>query len=318
MSADACRGAECPDNPNRDRLSLIRFSWETIVKKLLGLIGSPRKRGNSELLVKEIHKRMGDEWELTLVRLPELDIRPCKGCYQCLFGEMNCVQKDDLPSALEALAAADAYVLAAPTYLLGANASVKLFLDRGLSFARHVDSLWRKPAVGAVIAGLEGMEGYAKLMVDSFLKLTFADHRGSDVIYAALPGEVFLDGDGRAVAARLAEALQAKESPPPAATSEPRCAHCGGDTFRFLEDGRVRCMLCSGGGMYEASEGGLSFDIRPSDHALFLTYEDAKNHFAFLRGMKDKFMARRNELKAVMQEYSDDATWIRPKGREES
>ena len=57
----------------------------------------------------------------------------------------------------------DALVVAAPTYLLGANASLKRFLDRGLSFYAHLDRLWGKPAVGVAIAGIEGMEGYTKL-----------------------------------------------------------------------------------------------------------------------------------------------------------
>ena len=47
-------------------------------KKVLGLIASYRKLGNSEIVTKAISRQMGDDWELSLIRLPELDIAPCR------------------------------------------------------------------------------------------------------------------------------------------------------------------------------------------------------------------------------------------------
>ena len=134
-----------------------------MAKTLLGIVASPRKFGNSELFIKELYLQLSGSWELQLIRLPEMDIRPCKACYQCLFGEEKCPQQDDFALVLETLAQADALVVAAPTYLLGANASLKRFLDRGLSFYAQLDRLWGKPAVGVAIAGIEGMEGCTKL-----------------------------------------------------------------------------------------------------------------------------------------------------------
>ena len=281
-----------------------------MVKTLLGIVASPRKSGNSELFVKELYGQLGTGWQLQLIRLPELDIRPCRACYQCLFGDMQCPQEDDFALVLDTLAAADAYVVAAPTYLLAANASLKRFLDRGLSFYGQLDKLWAKPAVGVAIAGIDGLEGAAKLGVDSFIKLTMGDHRGSEVVYGALPGEIFLDTAGRAAAQRLAgqllrgSVLQQEGAP--------TCSLCGGDTFRFLPDGRVRCMLCSSPGHYQWRENRLHMVMDCGDHPLFLSYEDARRHADWLRGMKDHFMARRKELKAVSRDYAGVGTWIRP------
>jgi multimeric flavodoxin WrbA len=288
-----------------------------MVKTLLGLIGSPRKLGNSELLVKEVHRQLPEGWELKLLRLPQLDIRPCKGCYQCLFGKMTCIQKDDFQLALDALVQADAYVVAAPTYVFGANASLKQFLDRGLSFYRHLDALWGKPAVGAVIAGFPGLEGYAKLTVDSFIKFTLAEHRGSEVVYAALPGEIFLQDTGKEVAGRLARALISGKSEPAEESSAPQCQLCGGDTFRFVGDGRAKCMLCSHDGGYQWEDDRLDIDIRRGEHPIFLTREDVEKHLAFLQGMKAKFVAQRKQLKEVVSQYADEGMWVRPAGPEE-
>ena len=168
-----------------------------MTKTLLGIVASPRKFGNSELFIKELYLQLEGQWELQLIRLPDMDIRPCKACYQCLFDQEKCPQQDDFNLVLETLRQADAYVVAAPTYLLGANASLKRFLDRGLSFYAHIDRLWGKPAVGVAIAGIEGMEGCTKLNVESFIRLTMGDLRGSDVVYGALPGEIFLRPGGK-------------------------------------------------------------------------------------------------------------------------
>ncbi|MDH3774803.1 MAG: flavodoxin family protein, partial [Deltaproteobacteria bacterium] len=97
--------------------------------EILGLVGSPRKLGNSELMVKEISRRIPDPHRLKLVRLPEMDIRPCRACYTCLFDDHTCPQADDFPTILEALLQADGLILAVPVYLLAANASLKQFLD---------------------------------------------------------------------------------------------------------------------------------------------------------------------------------------------
>lgn len=248
-------------------------------------------------------------WKLNLIRLTELDIRPCQACYRCLFEEMKCHQKDDFHMAMDALIQSDAYVVAAPTYFLGANASLKRFLDRGLNFFAHIDELWGKPAVGVAIAGTKGMEGYAKLAVESFIKLTLGHLRGSAVIYGRLPGEILLENEGKETVKRLAEALvSGKENN----LKSPSCPLCGGDTFRFLPDAQVQCMLCSNSGYYEWKENHLQLYIRLGEHPIFLSYEAAKRHANLLREMKENFLARRKELKAITQQYSQVGTWIQP------
>ena len=280
------------------------------MKNLLGIIASPRKLGNSEIFIKELYRQLPGVWDLKLIRLPELNIRPCQACYRCLFEEMRCVQNDDLNLVLEALAQSDAYVVAAPTYFLGANATLKLLLDRGLSFYAHFDRLWGKPAVGVAIAGNRGMEGYTKLIIESFIKLTLGDLRGSAVIYGALPGEILVGNEGKETARRLAEALVHGRG---SEGDAPTCPLCGGDTFRFLPHGQVRCMLCSNSGDYQWQESGLRCYITPGEHHLFLGYENAKKHPNSLRAMKEDFLARRKELRAIVQQYEQMGTWIQAK-----
>jgi len=280
-------------------------------RTLLGISASPRKLGNCELFIKEIFKQLGEGWELRLARLGQLDIKPCRACYQCLFDEMRCPQQDDFLSVVNALAEADAYVVAAPVYFLSANGSLKRFLDRGLQLYAFVDRLWGKPAAGVAIAGIEGMEGSTKCDVESFIKVTLGDLRWSAVVYGAFPGEVLLSSANREIAGELALAIldPARRVSPVG----PVCPLCGGDTFRFMPDGRARCMLCSGSGPWEWKNESLRFDIESGEHPLFLSKDDVNRHAQWLRGMKEKFLERREELKAVVKEYLGVGTFIERK-----
>jgi hypothetical protein len=52
--------------------------------------------------------------------------------------------------------------------------------------------------------------------------------------------------------------------------------------------------------------------INMPEHPLFFSYEDAKNHLLYLQGLKEKFLAKRKEIKEVVKDYRDDGTWIGP------
>jgi hypothetical protein len=71
-------------------------------------------------------------------------------------------------------------------------------------------------------------------------------------------------------------------------------------------------MLCSSGGEFRCSPEGLEISPKPGDHPLFLSYEAARSHLEWLRGMKDAFLARRKELRAVTQQYTQVGQWVRP------
>lgn len=279
------------------------------MKKILGIIASPRKLGNSEIIIKEIASLCGREHELSLLRLNDFDIKPCLGCYQCLFRAEGCVLKDDFPLVVDAMARADAWIVAAPTYVLGANASLKRLVDRGLGFYKRGRELWKKPAVGVSIAGMEGKEGYCKLNVDSFLRLFMSDVKASVIMYGALPGEILIPPENR----KTAEALGISLFGDPLPVSGPRCPLCGGDTFRFMENNKVRCMVCSNAGHFTTDMNGCAvFDIESSGHDLFLTEEDAITHKAWLSDMKERFLAHKDEMKAITQKFKRTGVWIRP------
>jgi multimeric flavodoxin WrbA len=282
------------------------------MKKILGIIGSPRKLGNCEIMVKEISNQLSIPHVLNLLRLQDFKILPCRGCYQCLFVKERCVLDDDLNIVLKAMLEADALIVSAPTYFLSINASLKTLLDRGLSFYAHIEKLWDKPAVGVAVAGIEGKEGYSRLAIQNFIKLIFADDKDSRVVYGALPGEVFLNEENKRAAAELASAL----FKPTAEKKSPCCPQCGGDTFRFMDDTHVRCMLCSNSGTVNLSSKTPTFEIDESRHEFFHSKEAAIKHREWLLGMKSRFIQNKKALKEITLPYLKQGTWIKPPEKE--
>lgn len=278
------------------------------MKKLLGIIGSPRKLGNSEILVKAISREIGTGHDLNLLRLSDFNIKPCIGCYQCLF-KGKCVLNDDLGTVIDALADCDAFILAVPTYFLGANARLKDLLDRGLSLYARAAELWHKPSVAVGIAGIAGKEGCTRLDIHRFQKIMLSKVKATRILYGALPGEVFLSEENQRAVKELAAALTGHAEPP----TPVACPLCGGDTFRFIDAARVRCMLCSNPGRMVMEDGAPRFEIDKTGHDLFFADEIALAHQSWLMDMKERFLKNKTRLKEISGEYRKDGNWIKPK-----
>ena len=278
------------------------------MKKILGISCSPRKPGNCEIMLKAVARNVPEAHELRLLRLADFDLRPCKGCYRCLMKEKKCFLKDDIYTIIDAIAWADALVVAVPTYFLGANALLKVLVDRGLSFYAHADKMWGKPFIGIGIAGIEGKEGATLLGIERLQKILLADVKKTQVVYGALPGEVFMEKPNRETARELGRALFQ-----PAPDREgPGCPLCGSRTFRFLGGNRVRCMLCSNAGTIDLVSGAPVFAIAKSGHDLFLDADDARSHEKWLVAMKTRFLANRQALKEITKAYRREGTWLKP------
>ena len=101
-------------------------------KKVLMISGSPRKGGNSEILLGQFEKGARESGnEVEKVNLREKKIAPCMACYGCR-GTKTCVQKDDMGELLEKMVEADVLVLATPVYFYSMDGQLKTMIDRTL------------------------------------------------------------------------------------------------------------------------------------------------------------------------------------------
>ncbi|GAG24981.1 unnamed protein product [marine sediment metagenome] len=68
--------------------------------KILGIVGSNRKKGNSYLLLKEMFRNLL-EIEVKIIQVAELKIKPCKLCFKvCAKNPNQCMIKDDFEMLL--------------------------------------------------------------------------------------------------------------------------------------------------------------------------------------------------------------------------
>lgn len=102
--------------------------------KILGIVGSPRKKGNTHILVSRILDGAQEENALTeILFLNDLYIRECDGCYVCWKGK-QCSKKDDMNKVYPKIIKSDVIIFGTPVYWYGPTGLMKCFIDRFVYF----------------------------------------------------------------------------------------------------------------------------------------------------------------------------------------
>ena len=105
--------------------------------KVLGIIGSPRRLGNTELIVDEILRgAQSSGFKTEKIILSKLTINPCIACDNCQR-KGKCFQDDDMPKLLKKMDESQIRILGTPIYWWGPTAQMKAFIDRWYG-GRHV------------------------------------------------------------------------------------------------------------------------------------------------------------------------------------
>jgi multimeric flavodoxin WrbA len=127
--------------------------------KAIAINGSPRKGGNTEILLKQALAPLAAAgWETEFVQLGGQPIRGCQACYEC-FKKKNskCSQRGDVfNGCFEKMVAADAILLGSPTYFTDVSAEMKALLDRAGLVALANGGLFRGKIGAAVVAVRRG------------------------------------------------------------------------------------------------------------------------------------------------------------------
>jgi len=98
--------------------------------RVLGIAGSPRRGGNTDLLLAEVMRGVaGKGAEVKTIVLNGLTISPCQHCDACLEAG-RCRLDDDMQMVYRELEAADRIVLASPIQFMGLTAQMKAMIDR--------------------------------------------------------------------------------------------------------------------------------------------------------------------------------------------
>jgi len=283
---------------------------------VLGLVGSARRWGNSELLVRQAllgAREVGAAVEA--IRLSDLRLMSCSGCMRCAIGSQPCPLDDDVSWLIEAVQAADGLVLAAPTYFLAPAAVIKLVLDRLLMVMGRLSAPLpaARPALTIATAGLESWQGVALPFLNALAGAFGYRPVDSLLALAPGPGEVLLDDD---LLARVREAGRRVgrgelESQP---VSLNVCPICHSDCFR-LEGARAVCPICGREAAVEWQDGRLCLSFEPvSGTGQRWTPEGLRTHtIEWVQATGPRYLQHRSEIKDRRAPFRDmDLDWLCP------
>jgi len=175
---------------------------------VIGLVGSPRKGGNTDLLVEEVLEGAGKNGHATSkVYLHGRNIGPCVDCRGCKKEPHTCIVDDEMHEVYDVLDASDVVVFGTPVYWYGPTAQMKAVVDR----LRPYFSNHRMAGKRAVLVAPAGDgPGDADLLVEFFRRVcTTLNVEFAGVVLGTAydRGEILADREAMEAAATVGASL---------------------------------------------------------------------------------------------------------------
>lgn len=100
--------------------------------KIVTILGSPRKKGNTAKVLSMFENMVEKNHEVERINITEYTVGGCLGCLKCKEkkGEPGCVQEDDALTLFEKMIRSDAIVYASPLYCWSFTSQIKPLIDR--------------------------------------------------------------------------------------------------------------------------------------------------------------------------------------------
>jgi multimeric flavodoxin WrbA len=124
--------------------------------KVIGFNGSPRKDGNTSILINHVFNELEKQSiETELVQLSGKEVRGCIACSQCIKNkDQRCaVKKDAANECIEKMLGAEGMILGSPVYFNDVTPEMKALIDRTGYVARANGRMF-KNKVGASMAAV--------------------------------------------------------------------------------------------------------------------------------------------------------------------
>ena len=109
--------------------------------KVLGIVGSPRKGGNTDVLVERVLEGARKESaQVEKLYLRDFEIHPCQGAFSCEVAQ-RCILPDDMHKIYPKMHEAAGIVMGTPIYMANVSGPLVNFIDRCRPFISYLDSL---------------------------------------------------------------------------------------------------------------------------------------------------------------------------------
>ncbi|MBI2868519.1 MAG: flavodoxin family protein [Chloroflexi bacterium] len=171
--------------------------------KVIGVVVSPRKNGNTEMLTGHVLRAIGEEGLRTeLQLLAGLDIRPCNGCGACLKEE-SCTIEDDFWPVYLNMKTADGIILASPVYYGSATALMKALMERAGYISRNNGGQFRGKVGGPLVVARRAGHNFTIAQLTFWFQILGMVVPGStywNVAFGRNKGEVAGDEEGLSTA----------------------------------------------------------------------------------------------------------------------
>jgi multimeric flavodoxin WrbA len=122
--------------------------------KVIGFNGSPRKDGNTGILIHKVFRELEKEGiETELVQLSHKKIHGCIACYKCAENkDRRCTVNDDAANEyIEKITQAQGVVLGSPVYFMDVTPEMKALIDRVGFVSRSNGGMFRNK-IGSLVA----------------------------------------------------------------------------------------------------------------------------------------------------------------------
>jgi multimeric flavodoxin WrbA len=170
--------------------------------KVIGINGSPRKDGNTSILLKAVFAELEKSGiETELVQLGGLPVRGCMACGSCVKSQDNqCIIKNDgLNEIIAKMIEADGIILGSPVYFTDVTTEMKALIDRVGFVGIANGGILKHKVAGTVVAVRRGGATHAFDTMNHFLhymQMVLVGASYWNMVYGLEPGDVERDEEG--------------------------------------------------------------------------------------------------------------------------
>jgi multimeric flavodoxin WrbA len=177
----------------------------------LGISGSPRREGNTEILLNSaLEVLQGEGLQTDFLSLADRPIKPCVACRGCFASDtIRCVQEDPaFAGVLDRVGAADGILIGSPVYFGSATPQIMALLDRVGYVARKHPQLLRRKVGAAIVVARRAGQNFTFAQLNYFFLISEMIVPGStywNVAFGREKGEVRNDAEGLDTVKNLAQ-----------------------------------------------------------------------------------------------------------------